>query len=590
MDCAVISTPYNHVSFKRRKNTWYTIADGNWSDRNIWMSNSFRKYNYPQAGDDVYVNHNVTANVVSTVTNLRVSGVLKIINNVTIFVLGDLEAVGTLDLSSVSSTGGLILYGVNTNINNLISGGTVVYNSSLDCQISNNSYGSFTIDGGGNKYLTANGNVSGNLLLYTVLDLKGFGLFVGGNVTASSNKYPSFGIVKNESGGSVIFAGNLVFAGAILSIQSANVEFRSGFDFYNGTYNLTGCTVIFNTNNQSGNVRQGPISFGNVFVSNVTFTNSAQPGSFIINGQLNGTTPTSKWINQGRIYFNTALLPMSTGIFDYLSYSTSEVGYIMDGDYVLPYTSYQCLYISGAGVKTFSGLPSIANSLNVAQGATLDFQSYPVIIGGPVTITGTLTGISTTAATFIGLLTITGTISLTNSTFECRGGITGGSVSALILNYNIEFTTNNQTIDGNTINLGSTFTFNGTILISGSISVLAGTHLPTFTAMYFKNSLNGNNPSATFINKLSGSGTNKGLHYAGATQPMATGVLDCSTYANTFNYDLAGDQEVKGTTYSTLILAGSGVKKLMGNVVVTVSYQLTGTASIDLNGFTLTTP
>ena len=69
---------------------------------------------------------------------------------------------------------------------------------------------------------------------------------------------------------------------------------------------------------------------------------------------------------------------------------------------------------------------------------------------------------------------------------------------------------------------------------------------------------------------------------------MQTGILDCSSFTNTFKYLRAGNQDIKGGTYSKLELGGSGVKKLMGDVtVVTANYTLSGTATVDLNGHIL---
>ena len=74
---------------------------------------------------------------------------------------------------------------------------------------------------------------------------------------------------------------------------------------------------------------------------------------------------------------------------------------------------------------------------------------------------------------------------------------------------------------------------------------------------------------------------------------MTTGVLQCNNGANTFKYNMAGDQDVTGGTYRTLEFGGSGVKTLQGNVVVNTtaggSWSITGTASINYNGYTITT-
>lgn len=78
------------------------------------------------------------------------------------------------------------------------------------------------------------------------------------------------------------------------------------------------------------------------------------------------------------------------------------------------------------------------------------------------------------------------------------------------------------------------------------------------------------------------------LIYEGADCPMSTGDLDASSTDTLFNYARAGNQDVKGGTYGNLTFSGSGTKKLLGNVTVTGTYSLEGSASVDLNGYTLT--
>ena len=74
---------------------------------------------------------------------------------------------------------------------------------------------------------------------------------------------------------------------------------------------------------------------------------------------------------------------------------------------------------------------------------------------------------------------------------------------------------------------------------------------------------------------------------------MVTGQLQTNNAANTFKYNRAGVQDVKGGTYRTIEFGGSGVKTLLGNVIINTtaggSQSTTGSASVNLNGFTITT-
>jgi hypothetical protein len=68
------------------------------------------------------------------------------------------------------------------------------------------------------------------------------------------------------------------------------------------------------------------------------------------------------------------------------------------------------------------------------------------------------------------------------------------------------------------------------------------------------------------------------INYQNATQPMAIGILDTSTNANTWIYGL-NNQDIKGSptispkqVYRNLTLNGTGVKTLQGYVSVLNTY------------------
>lgn len=120
------------------------------------------------------------------------------------------------------------------------------------------------------------------------------------------------------------------------------------------------------------------------------------------------------------------------------------------------------------------------------------------------------------------------------------------------------------------------------VLVSGAIIVQTTGNKD----INLSGTLNGDDAASEFKN-------GQYFSYRNAQQPMIVGVLNCNSSPNTFVYNRNGNQEVKGTTYHILEFGGSGVKKLMGNVIVDVtsggSWSITGTATIDYNGFTITT-
>src|ERR1700744_6058435 len=111
MEIAVSTSPA-HVMMTRKKNTWYSVNDGNWSDPNTWISNALDKriVIMPRPGDDVYINHTVTLDsqigtvLTYSVNNLYIAGKLLFPsgNTMTLSVNGDLQVSGTLDMSGGS--------------------------------------------------------------------------------------------------------------------------------------------------------------------------------------------------------------------------------------------------------------------------------------------------------------------------------------------------------------------------------------------------------------------------------------------------------------------------------------------------------
>ncbi|NNU33610.1 hypothetical protein HK413_04605 [Mucilaginibacter sp. S1162] len=107
----------------RKFNTRYTVKDGNWFDKNIWRGNGCKKYTYPQPGDDVHIDHDITFDytnnpnapsisrssiVGNTIHNLYISKngayrTTNLGNQVTIFITGNVQCDGVFDLSNGSS-------------------------------------------------------------------------------------------------------------------------------------------------------------------------------------------------------------------------------------------------------------------------------------------------------------------------------------------------------------------------------------------------------------------------------------------------------------------------------------------------------
>jgi hypothetical protein len=253
MNSVAIAPVYIHSTVKRRKQTWYTIADGNWSNPNIWSSNGRRRYSYPgqatpvpimpASGDDVYIGHAVTLNVANIIANnVAVAGSLTFDSTARTFsVNGDLQATGSVDMSNAAHF--LVLYGVNNYITTFTSGtlGTVTYWRKGDQPIMNLSYRNLTATSFGTKYISADLSVAGNLTVTgdgasgaPTFELSAYNLSVTGTTSIAGQVLTNgnYNAVLSKTGsGTILFVGLVTMStlGGILFSGNPTVEFRGGF-------------------------------------------------------------------------------------------------------------------------------------------------------------------------------------------------------------------------------------------------------------------------------------------------------------------------------------------------------------------------
>ena len=430
-----IATPYIHIAVKRRKNTWYSIKDGNWNDRSIWMSNEQRRYDYPgqnipapvfpQVGDDVYINHAVTLNIGSSaspiiINNIYIAGTFKADNSSRVITInGDMQAVGAVDFTSSNVI--VRLYGINNYITTFTAGSSlIVYGRNGDQPIMSLSYNNLSVWGFGTKTFQGNiscaGNIfmqandaSGNLITtgspVSIIEIAGYTLTVTGTTT-----------IQGACSISDVGAGNLLFTGLLNLSQFAStlsftgnpaIEFRGGLTSNASITapNFGTGAISFTTNNQSVTISISPVKMSNVItvIGAITVTNANGSSYWEIDTSIDGTVSGSGLINKGSLYFGSTTLPMAThGTWDYTTFSTNTVGFVMSSAFTVPYTSFTGgLIVGGTGAKTLTGATSI---------------------GGNFTISS-LNG-STTFDPVANNLTVTGTVTVTGSTFNCTGAAT----------------------------------------------------------------------------------------------------------------------------------------------------------------------
>jgi hypothetical protein len=490
---------------------------------------------------------------------------------------------------NLMSTG---IYDFTTSANTITFGGN--YSATIPSYFTN--FHNLTITGTGTKTLGVNTTLNGNLSISSggILECSLYNLFITGTTSMSGT---GTNTLSKNSSGNITFVGSLNQSGAggatnLLSFTgNPDIEFRNGLSFASSSTTSGTGTWTFSTNNQSLNFNiLGTTINGNILVSGAITVIYASPSVLSLYGTLNGNNASSVWDNRSTLNLYNSTLPMSTGTFIQDVTATSTIGYMFNGSYNLPYTSYQGLLLSGTGTKTLSGNTTIKANLNVTGSvgnvSVLECSTSNLTINGITSIQayGTLSKTGAGALRFDGNFgnIANSSLSLTgNPTLEFRGGIISHNNSGNYGSGAVTLSTNNQTI-----NFPSSATFDGNITISGAITITISN-----TGLISNGSINGNNALSTL--RMAASST---LNYRSATQPMATGILDTSTNANTWIYGL-NNQDIKGgltiltkQVYRNLTLNGTGVKTLQGYVSVLNTYTLTAPATLALNGFTLTNP
>jgi hypothetical protein len=509
-----------------------------------------------------------------------------------------------LNFNTLTDTMSIGVLDLTTFITNVVN-----YNYNGNVTISYLNFQGLEISGTGTKTASGNTVVGSNLLVSSgTFQLSTFDL----TVTGTSIVTPTFGFLAKNGAGSILFIGNFQPGNGAgqTDFRTGNptVELRGGLTITNSNPNpntiYTGLGQwTFTTNNQSMNSwnTNFPINFDApiTIASGITLTVAASMYAQFSN-TINGASVTSNLTNRGFIGFHTlaSVSSMTTGTFD-ISTFTNTVLYTGNYSVTLPYSTYSSLTISGTGTKTLAANTTLSANLLINNGGQLECSTHNLTVNGTSNINPTVSRypfVKSGAGSllFVGnvnLNTINGSYALDlsggNPTVEFRNGITVG-YAAILANWSRtgtgqwSFTTNNQTA------LIQALTYNCPVLISGAITVTMANNALTTT---FTNTINGNDVNSRLI-----IGASNVINYQSTTQPMATGVLDTSTNANTWIYGL-NNQDIKGSptispkqVYRNLTLNGTGVKTLQGYVSVLNTYTLTAPATLANNGFTLTNP
>lgn len=588
--------------------TFYSIRDGNWNDINTWETISGRNGKIPSENDDVVIRHNILCTGQSTsyfCNNLKINSLTSLTISTpsgpgtSLKVKGNIISLGIL---SIGLNAVFTLEGDENRIDALVhTKGIFEYSGNRDQSILDLPYYNLKISG--SSFGGVVKKQISNLNVYSLTLSSNFIIFDSGSydltietmfyILGTANENSAF----YKSSGKVLIKGLFNFHSAsnfrIVTSDSVIMEFQNGITVVN-TINILMSTSnskwLFTTNNQT-------ISFGNlmrweidaeVVIDNIELTSGNSNVLLNINNVINGSTLSSKLINRGVIYFTTqyaAENSLTVGTFDFIT-NDNTIGFIGNYNLLIPsrFNNFRSLSLgssTSAALNTKTLSTNItAENVYIGTLTTVQLDIYN-LLGVPNISIGTSPIIRSNAVVNLVIGNLTQIFNglqillINGSSFEIRGSLIahGGANNSSYSGFTdiLLSTLNKVTTGGN----GGSLWQNANIILANDIELtidVAAGKLYSF--------INGSNSNSKVINKGS-------LTIKGPNMIMPIGILDCSTYPNTLTYN-TGNQEIKGGTYNNLTFSGSGVKKLMGNIVVTGTYTLVPPATVNLNGFTIT--
>lgn len=588
-----------HIHMVRKRSVWYSVKDGNWNDPNTWISNGLAKsiFAYPQANDDVHILHNVNYNQPTSSTfsinNLfiRPSGTFTSTSvNAVLSIKGIIDSRGIL-MPNSNLVIGLSGY-YNYIEKSLYFAGTsnLRYEKDGDQVIMDLNYNNLSTRNSGIKYQQSNLDIAGFLevgiggSIRSEYEIGANSLTVRG--TTQIGQGPSR-LAKTLHGGTIIFVGGISTGDNGIWDFSGNddIEFRGGFPGgYFGTF-ITGTGKYkFTTNNQTifGASAYGVAVYDMEIAADIVVTST---GVLHIINSATGLSSTSRLDVAGtsivKHYTDTPVMPV--GIYNWNISPASSLHYLAPYSHPLPYTNYYNVSVGNGGPtgKKYLNKNTTFTSFTLLQtsvaGNTFDCAGFEFYNSG-ITSCGQGTNFIKTSP--VGKVTFIGKFAMSSGTQVIFTGVCDVEMRA-----GYDYYSGAGTLGDGTINfIGSQSLGGNGILGLPNVVISAGDTLTLSSGGAIINGvLNGASSLSVFDNR-----STVGLNYKNATAPMLTGILQLTAAPNLFLYSLNGAQDIKGGNYSSLTLNTGGVKKLLGNINVAVTYLVSAPATINLNGFTKT--
>jgi hypothetical protein len=298
---------------------------------------------------------------------------------------------------------------------------------------------------------------------------------------------------------------------------------------------------------------------------------------------INGTTATSKIINKANITYTGQPIPMITGILD-LSSFVNTFNYVNSTNQTIKPITYWNLGIGSSvatdNTKTFTSNTLVLGNFTTTNRVILDFTGYNLTVNG--TTTATITGGSPTYR------------STGNSYLLFKGNFTGTN-SPSTLNFTgtgitVEFQNGNQLINNSTFGtaLVKATTNNQTWrLVNTSRHFIQNLQIEGIVLTYYSDN-NGGADISGIVTGISG-GSLSLFDKTRFTLTGATPFVNCivaGALNSGMTYSRAGVQTIASGTYGFLTSSGTGVKTLLGNVILNGS--LTANTDIECSTYNLT--
>lgn len=289
--------------------------------------------------------------------------------------------------------------------------------------------------------------------------------------------------------------------------------------------------------------------------------------------QSGNTITTTEVAVCNTLSLSTSTSVLNVGAYNFTVYGTTSI------TGTLNITGYN-------GTKIFTGLVTVNSG-----GVWNNSGNSPVTFRGGITNNGTFTRTANQYTFDTNSQSLSGTIDLSGSAVAITG-ITLTNAGTLTLSSNLSGTgtlKNTSVLNLSSYTTLSALTNQGTLNITGNNTI--STALANFTNTGTIN-LNGinyitgiTNNAAGIVNFINPTQTIGTLNNAAATSVLnisalitsasAINTLTATTAGNTVKYSGSGDQTIKNTTYSNLIIDGGGTKTLSGPVTVTATLTLT---------------